>query len=702
MDYIKIKENNMNKTLNNFLLILMIFIFTSTSNALTTQTTSIKFDSNELSYLKQKKQINMCVDPNWMPYEKIEDNKHIGMSADFMQIIEKKIGIPITLVPSKTWKQSINFAKNRTCDIFSLVKETPSRQEYMDFTKPYFNFPLVIATTSDKLFISNIETILDKKLGIVKGYAFIELLKAKYPNINIVEVDSVMDGLQKVRNNKIYGYIDSVITIGYELQRNFTSILKVSGQFDLNFSLGIATRNDEPLLYSILQKAVLSIDKKAKQKIVNDWVSFRIENNINYSLFWKFLFVVIIIFLAIIYRNYLLTKTKELLEKKVEDKTKELQKLNESLEETVQKRTEDLKDSNEVFQLMLHSTMEAIFILEYNYCVDANDEAIRLFKYKNSEKLVGTYVFELIDQNSHEFLKSTEDLSKGIPYEIKAIKSDGSVFPALIRVQSLITKNRTVKILTLLDLTQLKEHELKLINQSKMASLGELIGNIAHQWRQPLAAITTAASGMKMQKELDILTDDDIYTNCDDIVNSSSYLSETINNFKQLVKSNTRKKDFKINETIEQSTSLLRGLLNSNFINIVNKFNDDEIFNGYSNDLTQVIINILKNSNDAFGNKNLEHQKYIFIETSKKDNNFIICIKDNAGGIDNDILNKIFEPYFTTKHKAQGTGLGLYMAHQLINESFNGALEVSNEEYEYNQTTYEGAKFTITLPLDNQ
>ena len=311
--------------------------------------TKIKLLPNEINYLLNKKTITMCIDPDWMPYEKIHQGKHIGMSADFINIIENKIGIPIVLVPTKTWSQAIGYAKSRKCDIFSLVKETPSRKKYMNFTKPYFDFPAVVATTADKLYFSKIENLVGKPIGIVKGYALIELLKNRYPDIKIIEVDSVLDGLNRVKNKQLYGYVDSLITIGYELQRNFSSELKVSGQLDLNFNLSIASRNDEPLLHQIMQKATSSVDEKTKQQIINDWISVKIDTGVEYSLLWKVLLAIFLIFVAFIYRHSLLTKSKNDLEKKVDKKTKELQILNENLEKKVQRRTEDLKDSNEVF-----------------------------------------------------------------------------------------------------------------------------------------------------------------------------------------------------------------------------------------------------------------------------------------------------------------------------------------------------------------
>ena len=137
--------------------------------------------------------------------------------------------------------------------------------------------------------------------------------------------------MQKVKNKELYGYVDSLITVGYELQRSFVNELKVSGQLDLNFSLSIASRNDEPLLHSIMEKATLSINEKTKQKIINDWVSIKIQKDINYTQFWPIFVVLFIVILVIIYKQIVLNKVNSLLEKKVTDKTKELKELNNKL-----------------------------------------------------------------------------------------------------------------------------------------------------------------------------------------------------------------------------------------------------------------------------------------------------------------------------------------------------------------------------------
>lgn len=657
---------------------------------------NLNLSPKEKEYLLQKKMIKICVDPNWMPYEKIQEGKHIGMSADFIKLIEGSINIPITLIPTKTWSQTITYAKNRQCDVISLAKETSLRKKYMNFTQPYFNFPVVIATKSEELYITKIQSVLNKPIGIVKEFALIEILKEKYPHINIIEVSSPQKGLEKVKNGEIFGYVDSLITIGYELQRNFSTELKVSGELDISLDLSIASRNDEPILGAILEKASATIDEKTKQNIINSWILIEVKKDFDTALLWQISGVVFLIILAFIYREIVLNKLNTQLERKVDEKTTQLKELNEKLEKTVQSRTEELQDSLNEFQHMLQTTMEAIFILQYDYCVDANDEALKLFKYRNVEKLIGTYLYDFIDKSSHEIVKENETNGYEKEYEVKSVKKDGTVFPAMIKVHNFRTKNRIVKVVTLMDLTKLKEQELNLVKQSKMASLAELIGNIAHQWRQPLAVISTAASGIRMQKELDILSDEELYETCDSIVETSQYLSETINEFKQLIKTNKHAKEFDVSKTVEKSISLISGHLEDNSIQIVSSFTKEIKMNGYENELTQAILNILKNSNNVLLEKNKTNERFIFIDVMKNDN-ITIHIKDTGGGIPPDIIDKIFEPYFTTNHQSRGMGLGLYTTHQIIVDHMKGDIDVKNIEFMYQEKSYKGVEFILTL-----
>jgi len=238
--------------------------------------------------------------------------------------------------------------------------------------------------------------------------------------------------------------------------------------------------------------------------------------------------------------------------------------------------------------------------------------------------------------------------------------------------------------------------ERKLFNSEKLASMGEMIGNIAHQWRQPLSVISTGITGMKVQKEIGILSDDQFHSHCDLINKNAQYLSNTIDDFSNFIKGDRVKSDFILKDNINSFLHLVEGTTNNNNIKIIVESEEGIVINGYENELTQCLINIFHNSKDILIEKELE-DKYIFIDTFKKDNKIIIKIKDNGGGIADNILSKIYEPYFTTKHKSQGTGLGLHMTYNIIVDGMNGNIEVSNEKYKYNDKEYIGAEFTITF-----
>mgnify|MGYP000741677533 CR=1 FL=1 len=235
--------------------------------------------------------------------------------------------------------------------------------------------------------------------------------------------------------------------------------------------------------------------------------------------------------------------------------------------------------------------------------------------------------------------------------------------------------------------------------QAKMAAMGEMIGNIAHQWRQPLSSISTSATGMKLQKELNILEDKFLIEGLEQINNSVQYLSTTIDDFRNFYKPDKNKKEFRILETINKVINLVDLQFRSNGITIIKNGQDVKI-NSFENELIQVLINILNNSRDELIKKDKDYEKLIFIDVLKKQKNLLIQIKDNAGGIPIDIITRIFEPYFTTKNQSQGTGIGLYMSREIISKSMNGEINTKNVTFEYEGKSYEGALFEIIIPID--
>jgi len=238
------------------------------------------------------------------------------------------------------------------------------------------------------------------------------------------------------------------------------------------------------------------------------------------------------------------------------------------------------------------------------------------------------------------------------------------------------------------------EKERQLFEQLKMSQMGELIGNIAHQWRQPLNIISTATSGMQIKKELDILTDEDFKEYTKSILENSSYLSGTIDEFRDYIKDSNKEKEIIVQDRLKMATEMLRSSFSLESINIIEEFVEEEKlhFKLVLGDLLQVLITIFNNAKEALVEKDDLEYKWIKYSLRKTDYTIKITIEDNAGGVNEEIKDKIFNPYFTTKHQARGTGIGLYSAYGIIVNKLDGKLYVKNTEF--------GAKFYIELPLN--
>ncbi len=240
------------------------------------------------------------------------------------------------------------------------------------------------------------------------------------------------------------------------------------------------------------------------------------------------------------------------------------------------------------------------------------------------------------------------------------------------------------------------EIQRRLTLNEKLASMGEMIGNIAHQWRQPLSVITMLATGMKTKKELGVLLDEELYHSCDQINENAQYLSRTIDDFRDFIRGDKTRSVFDIERILIRFRSLIESQVTSYRIIVETDVDKGLMISGYPNDLVQVWINIFNNAKDAFELNKVE-KRYFMIEAHFVEGSIVTTLTDNAGGILEEVMDRIFEPYFTTKHPSQGTGLGLHMAYKLI-AAMSGEISAENVTVVREEMSYIGARFTIRLP----
>ncbi len=650
------------------------------------------FNTKNKEYLQNKKKINVCIDPNWMPLEKIQNGRYIGISKEYMEYFQSIVHVPIILVPTNSWSESLEKLKEKKCDILSLAMDTKGREKYINFTKPYISSNFVVVTKNDELFVPDVKKIIGKrKLAVVKNYAIIDVLKEKYNYKNIVEVNSIEEGLEKVLSGEVFGYIDCLSVVGYKIQKEYTSELKIVGKFDEALNLSIGVQKDDLELLEIFNKVIENLPEDKKQEILNKWVNIKFDKGIDYSLLWKVIIGFLAVILLISYRQKeLINKNKKIEEQrnKLKDSNNQFKRMQKELEHTLKS-----------FEMLLSSTMDSIFVIEKNICIDTNENAVALLGYKEKKELIGKNILNYLESASRrEIIKNL--YTKDEPFEINIKDKDNNIIPSLIKVKTTAFEGKAVYVISLIDLREIKEKEVLFFKQSKMAAMGEMIGNIAHQWRQPLSVISAVSTGLKLKLMVGKYDEESVISSLDNMNESAQYLSQTIDDFRNFYKSDKEKTRVTSNFIIDKNINLINSSLKDNGITIfTNNKCEDLGINTYLNELIQATVNIFNNAKDALNLNNVNEDKFIFFDVFKEDKYLVLSIKDNAGGVPKDIIDKVFEPYFTTKHKSNGTGIGLYMTHQIIENHINGKVEVRNEEFEWENKKYKGANFLIYLPI---
>lgn len=318
--------------------------------------------------------------------------------------------------------------------------------------------------------------------------------------------------------------------------------------------------------------------------------------------------------------------------------------------------------------------------------------------------IIALFMSSYLSKKIDDILIGTKKFANNeLDYRIKVTSTDeigqleNSFNEMAGKIEKLISQekklNTELEEKVIVETSKQKEQEQLLIQQTRLAAMGEMIGNIAHQWRQPLNALGLILQNLKFSYEIGELDEKMIDKSVKKATMLTENMSKTIDDFRNFFRPNKAKENFKINEGITKAVELIESTFEHNNIKLEKDFVSSEIeFFGFANEFSQVILNLLTNAKDAVLENKIENP-LIIIQTKIDDEYIYISIKDNGLGIKDEIINKIFEPYFTTKDEGKGTGIGLYMSKIIIENNMNGKIEVKNEQ--------NGANVIIKLPIKN-
>jgi len=391
----------------------------------------------------------------------------------------------------------------------------------------------------------------------------------------------------------------------------------------------------------------------------------------------------------------------------------------------IEKNAIDMYNEQEYVKTIIESNNNAIIAIDWTSKITTyNHKAQDMFGWSKEEMIGSRNLLNIVPPKykelhsvaSKNYLKTGESCGiLGSSHELEAIRKDGTIFPILISFGSKYEIENSIVIANISDMTEKKKSEdklrflneelenkvetrtkeLKTLNdnlenlvkektaqntkqlevlqgQTKMAQMGEMIGSIAHQWRQPLNELGINIQNLKYDYKNNEIDENFISGFISKNKQTIEFMSKTIDDFRNFFRVDKKKEEFSIKQAIEDTLSIQLAQL-KNYDIALNLKGDDLKVNGFQNEFKQVILNIINNAKDALIEREIQTP---IIDIILEDNS--ISIKDNAGGIQKDIIDRVFEPYFTTKEQGKGTGMGLYMSKMIIEDNMGGKLSVEN------------------------
>lgn len=649
-------------------------------------------NSKEIQWLNSNPNVKFTGDPNWLPYEAFDNkDKYIGIVAEHLILISKISGLNFTKIPTKSWTESTEKAKQGIVDVLSETDDSDLKS-HLNFTTPYITNPIVISMRNTENYAENIDAIKDRKIALIKDYGYASKIRKKYSNINFITVNDIQDGLISVSTGKVDALLCTLALCSYTISEIGLNNVKITGKTEFDTKLSFGVQKNKPELLSILNKAISSIGREQTQQILDGWIKNKFPEKVDYSLVYKVIGVAV--FLVVVFVIWVRRLSKEI---KLRIKTEK-----------------DLKDAEEssrlsLQRLLLHREYTPLSVIEWNRnfeFLDWNPAAEKIFGF-TKEEVLGRHITErILPESARPHVdKIWEDLisNKGGKYSLNEnITKDGRTILCEWHNTPLVDDNGRVIGVTSLteDITERKKNEDNIRQTQKMDAIGKLTGGIAHDFNNMLGVILGFTELVKEQ----VINNESVDIGfCDEILNAGDRAKTLTTKLLEFSRKGASDDDVTdVNEIINGMQHLLEKTLTHR---IKIKYNLAESLWPVMLDkarMEDAILNLCINSMQAMpegGSLILTTKNYhnksndISAENNSHNDYVFFSIEDTGIGMDENTLQSIYDPFFTTKG-TEGTGLGMSQVYGFVQQS-HGEIAVSS-------VIGSGTKIEIIIPVTKE